>query len=111
MKRGKRGHGRESSPKQTLNLPDLDQAKSAVLNSLPSRESQRGYRHAISLDLGRYARRNENSVLVTSSNALFAQSRAEPPAAGKACSVAILASCSRLLTSISCRDIKGEALG
>jgi len=30
-----------------LNLPDLDQARSAVLNSLPSRESQRGYRHAI----------------------------------------------------------------
>lgn len=34
-------------PKNTLGLPDLDQAKSAVLNSLPSKESQRGYRHAI----------------------------------------------------------------
>ncbi|HYW43889.1 MAG TPA: tyrosine-type recombinase/integrase [Bryobacteraceae bacterium] len=34
-------------PKYTLGLPDLDQAKSAVLNSLPSKESQRGYRHAI----------------------------------------------------------------
>ena len=34
MKRGKRG--RKSSPKQSLNLPDLDNAKSAVLNSLPS---------------------------------------------------------------------------
>ena len=34
-------------PKSTLGLPDLDQAKSAVLNSLPSKESQRGYRHAI----------------------------------------------------------------
>jgi site-specific recombinase XerD len=45
MKRGKRG--REASPKQSLNLPDLDHAKSAVLNSLPSKESQRGYRHAI----------------------------------------------------------------
>jgi hypothetical protein len=42
MKRGKRG--RKSSPKQSLNLPDLDNAKSAVLNSLPSKESQRGYR-------------------------------------------------------------------
>jgi len=31
----------------TLRLPDLYQAKSAVLNSLPSKESQRGYRHAI----------------------------------------------------------------
>src|SRR5437762_10560560 len=32
--------------KRTLQLPDLDQAKSAVLNSLPSKESLRGYRHA-----------------------------------------------------------------
>src|ERR1035438_7028540 len=47
MKRGKRGRDRKSSPKHSLNLPDLDQAKSAVLNSLPSKESQRGYRHAI----------------------------------------------------------------
>jgi hypothetical protein len=30
-----------------LNLPDLDHAKSAVLNSLLSKESQRGYRHAM----------------------------------------------------------------
>jgi hypothetical protein len=34
-------------PKNTLRLPDLDHAKSAVLNSLPSKESQRGYRHSI----------------------------------------------------------------
>ena len=47
MKRGRRGQREKSSPKQSLNLPDLDQAKSAVLNSLPSKESQRGYRHAI----------------------------------------------------------------
>src|SRR5437870_4951803 len=45
MKRGKRD--RKSSPKQSLNLPDLDNAKAAVLNSLPSKESQRGYRHSI----------------------------------------------------------------
>lgn len=37
----------KKKPNNTLRLPDLDQAKSAVLNSLPSRESQRGYRHAI----------------------------------------------------------------
>ena len=30
-----------------LRLPDLDQAKSAVLNSLSSSDAQRGYRHAI----------------------------------------------------------------
>src|SRR3989442_9682196 len=47
MKCGKGGRGRKSSPKQSLNLPDLDQARSAVLNSLRSPESQRGYRHAI----------------------------------------------------------------
>jgi hypothetical protein len=45
MKCGKRGRGRKSFPKQSLNLPDLDQAKSAVLNSLPSKEFQRGYQH------------------------------------------------------------------
>jgi hypothetical protein len=47
MKRGKHARSRKSSPKHSLNLPDLDQAKSAVLNSLPSKESQRGYRHSI----------------------------------------------------------------
>jgi hypothetical protein len=34
-------------PKTVLRLPDLDQAKSAVLNSLSSIDAQRGYRHAI----------------------------------------------------------------
>ena len=34
-------------PRNTLRLPDLDLSKSAALNSLPSKESQRGYRHAI----------------------------------------------------------------
>src|SRR5215470_13063128 len=33
--------------KAVLRLPDLDQAKSAVLNSLTSADAQRGYRHAI----------------------------------------------------------------
>src|SRR5690349_7723012 len=35
------------SPKHSLSLPDLDQARSAVLNSIRSKETQRGYRHAI----------------------------------------------------------------
>lgn len=52
MKRGNVVAGRRSSPKQSLNLPDLDQAKSAVLNSLPSKESQRRYRHAIDEFIG-----------------------------------------------------------
>ena len=47
MKRIKRRQPKKSSPKHSLNLPDLDHAKSAVLNSLPSTESQRGYQHAI----------------------------------------------------------------
>ena len=34
-------------PKTVLRLPDLDQAKSAVLNSLSSQDAQRGYRHAM----------------------------------------------------------------
>jgi site-specific recombinase XerD len=34
-------------PKTVLRLPDLDQAKLAVLNSLSSKDAQRGYRHAI----------------------------------------------------------------
>src|ERR1700731_3444650 len=34
-------------PKAVLRLPDLNQAKSAVLNSLTSADAQRGYRHAI----------------------------------------------------------------
>lgn len=33
--------------KAVLKLPDLDQAKSAVLNSLSSPDAQRGYRHAL----------------------------------------------------------------
>jgi len=37
-------------PKTVLRLPDLDQAKSAVLNSLSSSDAQRGYRHAIDED-------------------------------------------------------------
>ena len=43
-KTSKRTHPR---PKTVLRLPDLDQAKSAVLNSLSSIDAQRGYRHAI----------------------------------------------------------------
>lgn len=35
------------APKAILRLPDLDHAKTAVLNSLTCPEAQRGYRHAI----------------------------------------------------------------
>ena len=38
---------KKKSPKRVLALPDLEQAKSAVLNSLTSRSGQRTYDHAI----------------------------------------------------------------
>ena len=38
---------RTSHPKRVLRLLDLEHARTAVLNSLSSPESQRGYRHAI----------------------------------------------------------------
>jgi site-specific recombinase XerD len=41
------GKGKRRAAKTVLRLPDLDQAKSAVLSSLSSVDAQRGYRHAI----------------------------------------------------------------
>ena len=38
---------RKRNPKTILKLPDLEQSKSAVLNSLTSRSSQRSYDHAM----------------------------------------------------------------
>jgi hypothetical protein len=38
---------RKRIPMHVLKLPDLEQSKSAVLNSLTSRSSQRTYDHAI----------------------------------------------------------------
>src|SRR5919204_726618 len=38
---------RIGKPKARLGLPDLNQSKAAVIGSLRSPESQRGYRHAI----------------------------------------------------------------
>ncbi len=38
---------RKRAPKSVLKLPDLEQLKSAVLNSLTSPSSQRTYDHAI----------------------------------------------------------------
>ncbi len=45
---GKKNSSRwRRTPKTVLHLTELDQAKSAVLNSLSSAEAQRGYRHVI----------------------------------------------------------------
>ena len=38
---------RRTTTRSVLRLPDLEQAKAAVLNSLTSPDAQRGYRHAI----------------------------------------------------------------
>jgi site-specific recombinase XerD len=46
-KRRRRISKKTGGAKTKLRLPDLDQAKAGVLNSLRSPESQRGYRHAI----------------------------------------------------------------
>ena len=54
MKRKPRSKGRRASPKSVLRLPDLEQAKSAVLNSLTCPDAQRGYRHAIDEFVGWY---------------------------------------------------------
>jgi len=38
---------KRKTPKRVLALPDLEQAKSAVLNTLTSKSGQRTYDHAI----------------------------------------------------------------
>src|SRR5215212_7612234 len=45
--KGAKNRRTHTAAKAVLKLPDLDQAKSAVLNSLSSKDDQRGYRDAI----------------------------------------------------------------
>jgi site-specific recombinase XerD len=47
MKRTLRRKEQRAGPRSILRLPDLEVAKSAVLNSLSCPDAQRGYRHAI----------------------------------------------------------------
>src|ERR1700685_4699659 len=47
MKRKQHPRRKRTSTKSVLRLPDLEHAKTAVLNSLTSLDAQRGYRHAI----------------------------------------------------------------
>src|SRR6201993_1818346 len=59
-------------PKTVLRLPDLDQAKAAVLNSLSSIDAQRGYRHAIEeLSNGTARSRGSRSVRPLSSDIAY----------------------------------------
>jgi hypothetical protein len=47
MKRTPHKRTKRTTTKSVLRLPDLEHAKTAVLNSLTSQDAQRGYRHAI----------------------------------------------------------------
>src|SRR3989454_6551119 len=47
MKRKSHPRNKRTTTKSVLRLPDLEHAKTTVLNSLTSRDAQRGYRHAI----------------------------------------------------------------
>ena len=47
--------GKRSKAKSVLRLPDLEQSKNAVLNSLPAASSQESYGHAIDEFIGWYS--------------------------------------------------------
>src|SRR4030088_2594144 len=67
-KRAKRKPNASKRPKSKLGLPDLDHSKTAVPDSLRSRESKRGYRHAIDEFIQWYCsepRLSFNKVVVT----------------------------------------------
>ena len=67
-KRVKRKPATSKRPKSKLRLPDLDHSKTAVLDSLRSPESKRGYRHAIDEFIEWYCsepRLSFNKVVVT----------------------------------------------
>src|SRR5271166_7047548 len=64
----KRKSSKPKRPKTKLGLPDLDRSKSAVLDTLRSSESKRGYRHAIDEFIQWYCsepRLSFNKVVVT----------------------------------------------
>ena len=63
-----RKSGNQKRPKTELGLPDLDHSKSAVLDSLRSPGSKRGYRHAIDEFIQWYCsepRLSFNKVVIT----------------------------------------------
>src|SRR6059058_3784812 len=67
-KRGMRKPNSPKRPKSKLGLPDLDHSKAAVLESLRSPESKRGYRHTIDEFIQWYCsepRLSFNRVVVT----------------------------------------------
>jgi hypothetical protein len=67
-KRVRRKSPKAKRPKTKLGLPDLDHSRSAVMDSLCSPESKRGYRHAIDEFIQWYCsepRFSFNKILVT----------------------------------------------
>lgn len=50
----RRKSGKAAKPKMVLRLPDLEQSKHAVLNSLPAASSQVSYGHAVDESIGWY---------------------------------------------------------
>ncbi len=81
-KRARRKPANSKRPKSTLGLPDLDHGKAAVLDSLRSPESKRGYRHAIDEFIQWYCsepRLSFNKVVVTRFR-IFLENRGLAPA-------------------------------
>jgi len=67
-KHGRKKTAKTKRPKAKLGLPDLDHSKAAVLESLRSPESKRGYRHAIDEFIQWYCsepRLSFNKIVVT----------------------------------------------
>ena len=67
-KLAKRSIAKTRRPKTKLGLPDFDHSKTAVLDSLRSAESKRGYRHAIDEFIQWYCsepRLSFNKIVVT----------------------------------------------
>ena len=76
----KTNRGKPKRPKTRLGLPDLDHSRSAVLDSLRSRESKRGYRHAIDEFIQWYCsepRLSFNKIVVTHFR-IFLENRTSP---------------------------------
>ena len=63
MKKKSRSKPKRTTTRSVLRLPDLEHAKTAVLNSLSSPDAQRGYRHAIDEFLACGLRRHEAVTL------------------------------------------------
>ena len=76
--------GKKNRPKIKLGIPDLEHSKAAVLRSLGSTDSRRGYQHAIDEFVAWYCSEpplafNKTVVLRYRFTGRIAASRLEPP--------------------------------